>query len=127
MAHRLKLDVPPDFTLTMDFTSLELAYGRVDDLNKFLVLTRKLRDAKTSINRIDVSILGNGTLRIKISGVNETWRADYGLGLDQNYDLINADFSGWKISELPIVESVVGFLLKLVGAHSLTDLKYTVP
>ena len=125
MAHKLRMDASPDFTLTMDFDSFELAYGRSDDLTKFLDLARKLRDIKPSIDRIDVTTLGQNRLRLKISGGTTSWRADYEISALDGEEISDSDMTTWKHTELSAVHLIRDRILAMIQRHGLTDLKYT--
>ena len=126
MPQKLRIDADLDFTLTADFDSNELLYGRSNDLTVFLDLARDLRDTKPAIKRIDFSILGNGIIRIDVSGPQVNWSADYTEGGAGDFELDTNDIKEWNILELPFVEAVVDKLLVLHVRHLLTDLKYLI-
>ena len=126
MPQKLRIDADFDFTLTADFDSNDLIYGRSNDLTAFLDLARGLRNSKPAIKRIDFSILGNGTIRIDVSGPQVNWSADYTEGVVGDFELDTNDIKEWNILELPFVEAVVDQLLKLRVRHLLTDIKYLI-
>jgi len=121
---KLRIDTP-DFTFTMDFDSFDLAYGRSDDLTKFLDAARRLRDIKPVLNRIDVSILGQDRLRIKFSGDSIVWRADYNATALDTEEIIDSDMTSWTHSELSAVHLIRDRILVMIQRHGLSDLKYT--